>query len=108
MARHLAELHRLHLSLAQSTRELKRFSLNGHARVEAEIAAEMLEGYLSGTAAFLENMRGRLETRLPTIRRGEPRGPGPSSEETPGYGNFWLAFSRLCAVLRSVERRVAG
>ncbi|SHI54205.1 hypothetical protein SAMN02745194_00535 [Roseomonas rosea] len=108
IARHLAELHRLHLALAHSARDLKRFSLGGHARIEAEIAAEMLEGYLGAIGAFLENMRGRFEARLPTIRRGDPRGPGPSSEEAPGYGNFWLVFSRLRAVLRHVERRVAG
>lgn len=107
IARHLAELHRLHLALAQDTRELKRFSTAGQARIEAEIAAETLEGYLSATAAFLENMRGRFEARLPTIRRGEPQGPPAAADEAPGHGGFWLTFSRLCAVLRRVERRVA-
>ena len=107
IARHLAELHRLHLALAQDTRELKRFSKAGHARIEAEIAAETLEGYLSATGAFLENMRGRFEARLPTIRRGEPQGPGALADEAPGHGSFWLVFSRLCAVLRRVEARVA-
>lgn len=108
IARHLAELHRLHLVLAQDTRELKRFSLGGNARIEAEIAAETLEQYLSATGAFLENMRGRFEARLPTIRRGEPQGAGGTAELAAGHGAFWLVFSRLCAVLRQVERRVAG
>ena len=108
IARHLAELHRLHLALAQDTRELKRFSTAGQARIKAEIAAETLEGYLSATGAFLENMRGRFEARLPTIRRGEPHGPGAALDEAPGHGGFWLVFSRLCAVLRRVERRVAA
>ena len=108
IARHLAELHKLHLALAQDTRELKRFSLGGHPRIEAEIAAETLEQYLSATGAFLENMRGRFEARLPTIRRGEPQGTGGAAEVAAGHGAFWLAFSRLCAVLRQVERRVAG
>ena len=107
IARHLAELHKLHLSLAQATRELKRFSLGGNARIEAEIAAETLEQYLSATSAFLENMRGRFEARLPTIRRGEPQGSSAATDAV-GHGAFWLAFSRLCAVLRQIERRVAG
>lgn len=108
IARHLAELHKLHLALAQDTRELKRFSVAGNPRLEAEIAAETLEQYLSATGAFLENMRGRFEARLPTIRRGEPRGHGGSPDEAVGHGAFWLVFSRLCAVLRQVDRRITG
>jgi hypothetical protein len=107
IARHLADLQRLHLALAQDTRELKRFSTEGRAQVEAEIAAETLEGYLGATGAFLENMRGRFEARLPTIRRGEPHGPGAAPDEAPGHGGFWLAFSRLCAVLRRSERQTS-
>lgn len=108
IARHLAELHKLHLALAQDTRELKRFSLAGNPRVEAEIAAETLEQYLSATGAFLENMRGRFEARLPTIRRGEPHGTGGAADTAAGHGAFWLVFSRLCAVLRQVDRRITG
>lgn len=108
IARHLAELHKLHLVLAQDTRELKRFSLGGNSRLEAEIAAETLEQYLSATGAFLENMRGRFEARLPTIRRGEPQAVGGTADAVAGHGAFWLVFSRLCSVLRQVDRRIAG
>ena len=64
IARHLAELHRLHLSLAQDSRALKRFTLSGRPGFEIEIAAEMIEQYLGSSDAFLENMRGRFESRL--------------------------------------------
>jgi hypothetical protein len=99
IARDLAELHRLHLALAQESRALKRFTLAGRAGIEIEIAAEMLEQYLGSSAAFLENMRGRFEARLGLLRRGEPR-LGADPEDAPGHGAFWLGFSRLCAVLR--------
>lgn len=99
IARDLAELHRLHLALAQESRALKRFTLAGRAGIEIEIAAEMLEQYLGSSAAFLENMRGRFEARLGLLRRGEPR-LGADPENAPGHGAFWLGFSRLCAVLR--------
>lgn len=104
IARDLAELHRLHLALAQESRALKRFTLAGRAGIEIEIAAEMLEQYLGSSAAFLENMRGRFEARLGLLRRGEPRG-GASPEDAPGHGAFWLGFSRLCAVLRRAGSR---
>ena len=104
IARHLAELHRLHLALAEESRGLKRFTTEGRAGVEAEIAAEMLEQYLGGSDAFLENMRGRFEARLGLRRRGEPR-LGPDPEHAPGHGAFWLGFSRLCAVLRRLAPR---
>jgi len=104
IARHLAELHRLHLALAQESRSLKRFTTEGHAMAEIEVAAEMLEQYLCASDAFLENMRGRLEARLGLLRRGEPRA-GPDAEHAPGHGAFWLAFSRLCAVLRRAGAR---
>jgi hypothetical protein len=106
-ARHLAELHRLHLALAQESRGLKRFTTEGQAAVEIEVAAEMLEQYLAATDAFLENMRGRFEARLGLLRRGEPRA-GPEADHARGHGAFWLTFSRLCAALRRVERRGAA
>ena len=104
IARDLAELHRLHLALAQESRALKRFTLEGRAGLEIEIAAEMLEQYLGSSAAFLENMRGRFEARLGLLRRGEPR-LGANPEDAPGHGSFWLNFSRLCAVLRRAGSR---
>ena len=107
IARHLAELHRLHLTLAQDSRALKRFTAMGYPMAEIEIAAEMLEQYLGSSEAFLENMRGRFESRLGLLRRGEPR-IGPSPEESPAHGAFWMAYSRLCAVLRRISGRVVG
>ena len=108
IARHLADLHRLHLALAQDSRALKRFTLGGRPSFEIEIAAELIEQYLGSSDAFLENMRGRFEARLGLLRRGEPRqGPnqGSAPEDAPGHGAFWLAFSRLCAVLRRAGGR---
>jgi hypothetical protein len=107
IARHLADLHRLHLALAQDSRALKRFTQAGRPGLEIEIAAEMLEQYLGSSDAFLENMRGRFESRLGLLRRGEPR-QGPDPEAAPGHGAFWLCFSRLCAVLRRAGGRVGG
>ena len=104
IARDLAELHRLHLALAQESRALKRFTIAGRAGLEIEIAAEMLEQYLGSSAAFLENMRGRFEARLGLLRRGEPR-LGADPAEAPGHGAFWLGFSRLCTVLRRAGSR---
>jgi hypothetical protein len=104
IARHLADLHRLHLALAQDSRALKRFTLGGRPGFEIEIAAELIEQYLGSSDAFLENMRGRFEARLGLLRRGEPR-QGPAPEDAPGHGAFWLAFSRLCAVLRRAGGR---
>ena len=104
IARHLADLHRLHLALAQDSRALKRFTLGGRPGFEIEIAAELIEQYLGSSDAFLENMRGRFEARLGLLRRGEPR-QGPEPEDAPGHGAFWLAFSRLCAVLRRAGGR---
>ena len=101
VARHLAELHRLHLVLAGESRGLK----NLPAGAEIEVASELLEQYLAETGAFLENMRGRYEARLPLLRRGEPLLNG-RPEDAPGHGAFWLGFSRLCAVLRRASRRV--
>lgn len=103
IARHLQELHRVHLHLAEESRALKRFTTEGDARVEIEVAAEMLEQYLSASGAFLENMRGRFEARLAVLRRGEPA-IGGRPGQSPQHGPFWLAFSRLCAVLRRAAR----
>lgn len=104
LARHLAELHRLHLTILADARTLKRFTLAGRPLVEVELTADLLEQYLSAGDAFLENMRGRMEARLGLLRRGEPQGrAGP--EDAPGHGGFWLIYSRLCAVLRRMERR---
>src|SRR3954451_15365946 len=113
IARHLADLHRLHLALAQDSRALKRFTQAGRPGFEIEIAAEMLEQYLGASDSFLENMRGRFEARLGLLRRGEPR-QGAEPGRAPAHGVFWLAFSRLCAVLRRIGgagtggRRPAG
>ena len=103
-ARHLGELHRLHLTMLTEGRALKRFTLAGRASAEIEITAELLEQYLSASDAFLENMRGRMEARLGLLRRGEPLLDG-KPDDAPGHGGFWLSFSRLCAVLRRVSRR---
>ena len=43
IGRHLAELHKLHLTLAQDSRALKRFTAMGYPMAEIEIAAEMLD-----------------------------------------------------------------
>jgi len=107
VARHLQELHRLHLALAEESRAFKRFTTEGQARAEIDLAAEMLEQYLSASGAFLENMRGRFEARLPLLRRGEPAFGG-RPDQAPEHGAFWLAFSRLCAVLRRAARQAEG
>jgi len=107
LVRHLVDLQRVHVALAEDTRALKSFTSDGRARVEIELASELLEQYLASSNAFLENMRGRFEARLPLLRRGEPVQNG-RPDEAPGHGTFWLAFSRLCAVLRRVERVAGG
>jgi hypothetical protein len=107
IAQHLGELHRLHLALLQDSRALKRFTTEGRPLPEIEIATELLEQYLGATDAFLENMRGRLEARLGLLRRGEPQ-HGPEPDQVPGHGAFWLAFSRLCAVLKRAARRTGA
>lgn len=105
LARHLGELHRLHLTMLAECRGLKRFTAAGRSSAEMELTAELLEQYLSASDAFLENARGRMEARLGLLRRGEPTVNG-RAEDAPGHGGFWLTFSRLCAVLRRVEGRV--
>lgn len=104
IARHLQDLHRLHLALAEESRALKHFTTGGQARTEIDLATEMLEGYLGASAGFLENMRGRFEARLALLRRGEPAF-GARPERAPEHGHFWLSFSRLCAVLRRAANR---
>jgi len=99
IARHLQELHRLHLALADESRALKRFTTEGQAGIEIALATEMLEQYMGASAGFLENMRGRFEGRLALLRRGEPAFDS-RPDRAPEHGTFWLAFSRLCAVLR--------
>ncbi len=103
MARHLAELHRLHIAIANDTRAMKSFAFDGRALAEIELASETLEQYLAASSAFLENMRGRFDVRLAYLRRGEPVANG-NREDAPGHAEFWLAFSRLTAVLRRVTR----
>jgi hypothetical protein len=107
IARHLQELHRLHLALAEESRGLKRFTTEGQAAVEIALAAELLEQYLGASGAFLENMRGRYEARLALLRRGEPA-YGGRPDQAPEHGAFWLGFSRLCAVLRRAGRHAEG
>lgn len=107
IARHLADLHRLHIHLAADSRALKTLTAQGKPLAEIEIAAEMLEQYMAATGAFLENMRGRYESRLALLRRGDPVGVEASpGHGPPGHGHFWYAFSRLCAALRQAERRL--
>jgi hypothetical protein len=103
LAHHLADLHRLHLVLANDARSMKAFSFDGRALAEIELASEMLEQYLGSTSAFLENMRGRFEARLALLRRGEPIAHA-NRDDAPGHAEFWLAFSRLTALLRRVAR----
>lgn len=107
IARHLQELHRLHLALAEESRALKRFTTEGRAEVEIALATELIEQYLGASSGFLENMRGRFEARLPLLRRGEPAF-GNRPDQAPEHGAFWLGFSRLCAVLRRCGRQVEG
>ena len=107
IARHLQDLHRLHVALGDESRALKRFTTEGQTQVEIELAADMIEQYLGASGAFLENMRGRFEARLGLLRRGEPAF-GAKADQAPDHGAFWLAFSRLCAVLRRTERCVGS
>ena len=103
VAQHLVDLHRLHLALANDARSMKAFSFDGRALAEIELASEMLEQYLATSSAFLENMRGRFEARLTLLRRGEPIA-NANRDDAPGHAEFWLAFSRLTALLRRVGR----
>ena len=102
LATHLADLHRLHIVLAEDSRALKRFTAEGNALAEIQMASELMEQYIAASNAFLENMHGRMEARLTVLRRGEPITNG-RPENAPGHTTFWLAFSRMCAVLRRAQ-----
>lgn len=102
-AGHMQDLRRLHLALMDDARALKGFAFDGRAQAEIELACEMLEQYLAESNAFLENMRGRFDARLALLRRGEPVMRG-NNEDAAGHAEFWMAFSRLTAVLRRVAR----
>ncbi len=108
MARHLAELQKLHVVLATDTQGLKAFSASGAGVSEIKLGYELLEQYLAMTEAFLENMSGRFEARLTVLRRAEPQlnGKPGRAEFAPGHTQFWLEFSRLTAVLRRIAKRV--
>ncbi len=108
MARHLAELQKLHVVLATDARSLKAFSTDGAGIAEIKLGYELLEQYLAMTEAFLENMHGRFEARLGVLRRAEPQVEGKAgrAEQAPGHTQFWLEFSRLTAVLRRIAKRV--
>jgi len=96
LARHLAELHRAQLTLAEDSRTLKRFTTAGDPLVEIELASEMLEQYLAASNAFLENMRGRFEARLALLRRGMGRS-----------GWRFRGFARCCGGSGTRRRRSA-
>jgi hypothetical protein len=102
IAEHVDALHDLHLALGEDARALKSLTAEGQPLAEMELAAEMLEAYGTATGAFLENMRGRFEARLPLLRRSEPR----AAEGEEGHAGFWYAFSRLNVALRQAERRI--
>jgi hypothetical protein len=107
LARHLSELHKLHLQLASDSQSLKEFSQTGNGLAEIRLGSELLEQYLAMSDAFLENMRGRFEARLATLRRAEPQLDGRPGrpEQAPGHTQFWLDYSRLTAVLRRISKR---
>lgn len=102
VAHRLVELQHVLLGLAEDSRSLKTFSLEGHEQAEIEIAAELLEQFLAITGAFAENMHGRYNARLAVLRRGEPLHEG-KPDHAPGHAAFWFAFSRLRAVLKRLE-----
>lgn len=107
LARHLAELQKLHVQLATDSQSLKVFGNSGNGLTEIRLAYEMLEQYAATTDAFMENMRGRFEARLPGLRRAEPQVEGKPGHagDAPGHTLFWLEFSRLTSVLRRIARR---
>jgi hypothetical protein len=107
LATHLAELQKLHVTLAADSQSLKSFSNAGTGMTEIKLSYEMLEQYLAITDAFVENMRGRFEARLGVLRRAEPQVEGKPgrADMAPGHTVFWLEFSRLTAVLRRIARR---
>ncbi len=110
LAAQLAELQRVHVALATTSRSLKAFSNDGRGLAEIRLAYEMLEQYLAMSEAFLENMRGRFEARLGLLRRAEPQleGKPGKPELAPGHTQFWLEFSRLTSVLRRLARQAGS
>jgi hypothetical protein len=102
LAQHLGDLRQVHLALLNDARSMKTFSFDGRAQAEIELASEMLEQYLVASSAFLENMRGRFDGRLALLRRGEPIA-NANRDDSPDHPEFWLAFSRLTALLRRVS-----
>ncbi len=110
LATHLAELQRVHVLLAASSRSLKDFSVDGRGLAEIRLGYEMLEQYLAMSDAFLENMRGRFEARLGLLRRAEPQleGKPGKADQAPGHTSFWLEFSRLTSVLRRIPRPISN
>jgi hypothetical protein len=107
LAHHLADLQKIHVTLAADAQSLKDFSTNSAGLVEIKLGYEMLEQYLAITDAFVENMRGRFEARLGVLRRAEPvmEGKPGKPDLAPGHTAFWLEFSRLTSVLRRIARR---
>jgi hypothetical protein len=99
IAHRLAELQQVLLALSEDSRTLKVFGTGGHEQTELEITAELIEQFLGITGAFAENLRGRYENRLALLRRGEPQIESKRGD-APGHAAFWMAFSRLRAVLR--------
>ncbi len=99
IAHRLVELQQTLLALSEDSRALKTFGTGGHEQTELEIAAELIEQFLGITGAFAENLRGRYESRLALLRRGEPLLDG-KPDHAPGHAAFWMAFSRLRAALR--------
>jgi hypothetical protein len=102
-AHRLNEVQTVLLALSEDMRGLKQLTVAGHPTAEIELAAETIEQFLVVTGAFAENMRGRFEARLGLLRRGEPVSEG-RPEPGPRHGSFWMAFSRLSAALRRLER----
>lgn len=103
IAHRLVELQTVLLALSEDSRALKRLTAGGHPTAEIELAAETIEQFLVATGAFAENMRGRFEARLSLLRRGEPVSDG-KPDVGPRHGAFWMAFSRLSAAVRQLER----
>ena len=108
LAEQLAELQRVHLDLAASSRSLKALGNDGQALAEIRLGYEMLEQYIAISDAFLENMHGRFEAQLAFLRRAEPQADGKPGKPdlAPGHTLFWLEFSRLTSVLRRMPRHV--
>jgi len=103
VAHRLIEVQTVLLALSEDMRGLKQLTVAGHPTAEIELAAETIEQFLVITGAFAENMRGRFEARLGLLRRGEPVSDG-KPDPGPRHATFWMAFSRLSAAVRRLER----